>query len=72
MRGREIRQALETIRAIATEMQKPKEGWNWENVLDWSGTLLKLAEAATDAAAKLAPYLPVVVALSEQAKAMLR
>lgn len=72
LRQREVAQALDVITKLATELHKSRESWNWRNVLDWSNTLLSIANNATDAATKLAPYLPVLVGLYETAAKMLK
>jgi hypothetical protein len=72
LKQKEVAQALEIIANLATEMHKPKTGWSWKNIADWTNTLLEIAKNATDATAKLATYLPVMAGLYDTAVKMLR
>ena len=71
LRQREVVQALDVITKLATELHKSRDGWNWRNILDWSGKLLDIANNATDALTKLTPYLPILVGLCEEARKMI-
>jgi hypothetical protein len=71
LKGREVKEGLARIEALAVEVQKPEEKRNWKSVLDCGQAVLSIADKATDLAHKLAPYTPAVVALMEKAKHIL-
>jgi hypothetical protein len=72
LKQKEVAQALEIIRDLAKELQKPKGHWNWRNIFDWTELLLDIANNATDMTAKLSPYLPILAGLYETAQAALK
>jgi hypothetical protein len=71
LKQKEVAQALEIIATLATELHNPKSGWNWKSIADSTNTLLGIAKAVTDVAAKLAPHLRLIVGLFDTAQKML-
>lgn len=64
----QVREGLVAIEALTLQIQKPEHQRNWKSVLDCGQVVLTLADKATDLARKLAPYLPAVVTLVQNAK----
>lgn len=65
---RQLEDALNAAKRLDTEVQKPKTNRDWKSIAEWGNTLLGIAEKATDLTAKLAPHLPWITHLIEQAK----
>ena len=64
---REVGEAARAAEQLNAEVQKPDEGRNWKSIAEWGNTLLGIAGKATDLTAKLAPHLPWITHLIEQA-----
>jgi hypothetical protein len=62
---RQVRLGLAGIEALAEEVQKPNEKRNGKRILENGQIILDVANKATDLVQKLAPYLPVIIALVE-------
>ncbi len=65
---REIEDAVRATKQIDAEVQKQEASRDWKSIAEWGNTLLGIAGKATDLTAKLAPHLPRVAHLIEQAK----
>ena len=65
---RQVKEGLAAIEALAVEVEKPEEKWNWKSVLECGQRALEVAGRAVDLGAKLAPYTPTIVALVEKAR----
>jgi len=68
----QVREGLVAVDALSLQIQTPEHQRNWKSVLDYGQAVLTLADKATDLAHKLAPYLPAVVTLVQNAKHALR
>jgi hypothetical protein len=64
----QVREGLVAVDALSLQIQKPEHQRNWKSVLDYGQAVLTLADKATDLAHKLAPYLPAVITLVQNAK----
>jgi hypothetical protein len=64
----QVKQGVADVEALAVEAEKPEQKRNWKAVLDVGQRILDLAGKATDLGTKLAPHLPVVVAMVEAAR----
>ena len=65
---RQLEDALHAAKQLDIEAQKPEANRDWKSIAEWGNTLLGIAEKATDLTAKLAPHLPWVILLIEQAR----
>jgi hypothetical protein len=65
---RELADALHAAKQLDVEVQKPEASRDWKSFAEWGNTLLGIAGKATDLTAKLAPHLPWITRLIEQAK----
>jgi len=68
----QVREGLLAVDALSLQIQTPEHQRNWKSVLDYGQMVLTLADKATDLVHKLAPFLPSVVALVQNAKHVLR
>jgi len=68
LKGREIREGFEAIEVLSSEMQKAEQNRNWQRILDYAHKLLGVVNSATDIVAKVAPYVPSLSGLIDQAK----
>jgi len=64
---REMEDAIRAAKQIDTEVTKPETSRNWKSIAEWGNTLLGIAGKATDLTEKLAPHLPWIASLIEQA-----
>lgn len=65
--GREKSEGFQALKNIASEVQKPSESRNWKSILDCGEKLVGIASKATDMAIRLAPHMPVITVLVEEA-----
>jgi hypothetical protein len=66
--GREIQDGLKAIQEIANEVKHSPDKRDWKSLFEYGGKLLGIADKAIDVSHKLAPYLPQIVALLNEAK----
>jgi hypothetical protein len=64
---RQMDQAFGAAHQLDAEVKKPEGGKNWKSITEWGNTLLGIAGKATDLTEKLAPHLPWLTQLIEQA-----
>jgi hypothetical protein len=64
---REMDEAFGAAQQLDAEEKKPEGSKNWKSIADWGNTLLGIAGKATDLTEKLAPHLPWLTQLIEQA-----
>ena len=64
---RQMEDAIGVANQLDAETKKPEVGRNWKSIAEWGNTLLGIAGKATDLTEKLAPHLPWITALIEQA-----
>jgi hypothetical protein len=64
---RQMEDAIGAANQLDAETKKPEGGRNWKSIAEWGNTLLGIAGKATDLTEKLAPHLPWITALIEQA-----
>jgi hypothetical protein len=68
---RQVKEGLAGIETLAVEVQKPEAKRNWKSVLDCGVAVLEITGKATDLAHQLAPYIPAIGTLVQNAKHML-
>ena len=59
--------AIGAAQQLDAETKKPENSRNWRSIAEWGNTLLGIARKATDLTERLAPHLPWITALIEQA-----
>jgi hypothetical protein len=69
---RQLTEGTADIEALAVEVEKPEEKRNWKAVLEYGQKVLDVAAKAVDLGAKLAPYTPAILTLTDQAKHFLK
>jgi hypothetical protein len=64
---RQMEDAIGAAQQLDAETKKPEGSKNWKSIAEWGNTLLGIAGKATDLTERLAPHLPWITALIEQA-----
>lgn len=64
---RQMDEAFGAAQQLDAEVKKPEGSKNWKSIAEWRNTLLGIAGKATDLTEKLAPHLPWLTHLIEQA-----
>ena len=64
---RQMEDAIGAAQQLDAETKKPESSRNWKSIAEWGNTLLGIAGKATDLTERLAPHLPWITALIEQA-----
>jgi hypothetical protein len=64
---RQMDEAFGAAQQLDAEVKKPEGSKNWKSIAEWGNTLLGIAGKATDLTEKLAPHLPWLTQLIEQA-----
>jgi len=64
---RQMDEAFGAAQQLDVEVKKPEGSKNWKSIAEWGNTLLGIAGKATDLTEKLAPHLPWLTLLIEQA-----
>ena len=65
---RQMEDAIGAAQQLDAETKKPEGGRNWKSIVEWGNTLLGIVGKTTDLTEKLAPHLPWITALIEQAR----
>ncbi len=65
--GREKLEGLEAIDGIALETKKPADRRDWKSIFDYGEKLASIVNKATDIAMKLAPHMPALALLTDEA-----
>jgi hypothetical protein len=64
---RQMEDAFGVAQQLEAEVKKPEGSKNWKSIAEWGNTLLGIVGKATDLTEKLAPHLPWLTQLIEQA-----
>jgi hypothetical protein len=64
---RQMDEAFGAAQQLDAEVKKPEGSMNWKSIAEWGNTLIGIAGKATDLTEKLAPHLPWLTQLIEQA-----
>lgn len=64
---RQMDESFGAAQQLDAEVKKPEGSKNWKSIAEWGNTLLSIAGKATDLTEKLAPHLPWLTQLIEQA-----